>query len=309
MRPDRAHALATLIVVGTGMLWGFYWMPVRQLGGLGLEGPWGTVAIVGAAVLLMAPLAWRDRLRLMRSGPLTLGFVALGGAGFALYSIGFIYGRVAIIILLFFLTPVWSTLIARLILGHPTARMRLVAIAIGLAGLVVMLGANGETPVPQGTGEWLALASGILWSVATTGIRMRQAVEPVAAAFVFASGGFLAALVVALILAPEPAPVPDGNAIAVAGLALATGGLWWGLSMAALLWAALRLEPARVGILLMAEVLVGMTSAALLAGEPLGRFEIIGGAMVICAGFLEVWPERQPHAPRREAAGGDRPGV
>ncbi len=98
------------------------------------------------------------------------------------------------------------------------------------------------------------------------------------------------------ILAPAPAALGPGLLAPVAGLAILTGGLWWGLSMASLLWAAPRLDPARVGILLMTEVLVGTLSAALLAGEHLGRFEIIGGALVLCAGILEVWPDRRLRA-------------
>jgi drug/metabolite transporter (DMT)-like permease len=62
--------------------------------------------------------------------------------------------------------------------------------------------------------------------------------------------------------------------------------------MAGLMWAAARLEPARVGILLMAEVLVGVVSAALIAGEALGTLEILGGLLVLSAGVLEVWPVR-----------------
>jgi drug/metabolite transporter (DMT)-like permease len=59
------------------------------------------------------------------------------------------------------------------------------------------------------------------------------------------------------------------------------------------MWATVRLEPARVGILLMTEVLVGAASAALLAHEHLARLEVIGGALVLCAGVLEVWPARR----------------
>ena len=45
------------------------------------------------------------RRRVLASAPLAFAAIALGGAAFALYSIGFIFGRVAIAILLFFLTP------------------------------------------------------------------------------------------------------------------------------------------------------------------------------------------------------------
>ena len=90
-----------------------------------------------------------------------------------LYSVGFVYGRVAIIILLFYLTPVWSTLIGRLLFGWRSTPARLAAILFGLIGLAVMLGANGDWPLPRNVGEWLALAAGVLWSIASTGIRVK----------------------------------------------------------------------------------------------------------------------------------------
>ena len=65
--------------------------------------------------------------------------------------------------------------------------------------------------------------------------------------------------------------------------------------MAALMWAATRLEPARIGILLMSEVLVGAASAALIAGEWLSWPELAGAALVLAAGILEVLPERRMH--------------
>ncbi|MCX7299450.1 MAG: hypothetical protein NTX73_03525 [Rhodobacterales bacterium] len=40
----------------------------------------------------------------------------------------------------------------------------------------------------------------------------------------------------------------------------------------------------------MSEVLVGAASAALLAGELLDRPKLIGGALVLVAGLLEVCP-------------------
>ena len=232
----------------------------------------------------------------MRS-PLALASIAVGGVAFMLYSVGFVYGRVAIVILLFFLTPVWSTLIGRYVMGWPTPGLRIASIVVGIAGLAVMLGADGEIPIPRAAGEWLALISGLLWSVATTGIRSRPVVGPAEAAFVFAAGACAGALVLAPVLEPWPATIPVDNIGPTIGWAIAAGGLWWGLSMASLMWATARLEPARVGILLMTEVLVGVISAALLAGEHLGRLELFGGALVLVAGILEVWPVRQERVP------------
>ena len=288
---DRASRLASGIVLFTGAAWGLYWLPVRELEARGLPGAWGTLAITLAAVAVLVPVVLARR-GLAGADRLAVLSVALGGAAFALYSIGFVYGRVAMVILLWFLSPVWATLIGRLVMGWPTPRMRLWAIAAGLAGLGLILGADGGLPLPQGLGEWLSLAGGVLWAVSTTGIRVRPALGPGAAALVFAAGAALATLALAPLLAPLPRPAaPDLPALA--GLALAAGGLWWGVLMAALLWAAARLEPARVSILLMTEVLVGAISAALIAGERLQPPEILGGALVLVAGVLEVWPARR----------------
>ena len=38
MHEDRTTLLATAIVLGTGALWGFYWLPVRVLSEMGLTG-------------------------------------------------------------------------------------------------------------------------------------------------------------------------------------------------------------------------------------------------------------------------------
>ncbi|WP_298839300.1 DMT family transporter [uncultured Roseobacter sp.] len=293
MTENRNALTASLLVVSSGILWGFYWLPVRSLETMGLSGAWGTAAITLCAVLVMLVFTLLRGSRLRTRSYAGIFWVGLGGASFALYSIGFVYGRVAIIILLFFLTPVWSTLIGRVVLGWHTPLMRVLAIVAGLAGLGVMLGAGGEAPVPRNIGEWMALVSGIMWSVATTGMRVQTDLEPAEATFVFVVGAFCAALPIAFLLDPLPTAIPFRDAASVAGLALLTGALWWSLFVVGLMWATVRLEPARAGILFMSEVLVGAASAAVIAGEYLSALEVTGGVLVLLAGVLEIQPWRR----------------
>ena len=293
MPKDRNTLLATAIVVFTGALWGFYWLPVRRVASLALPGAWGTLAIVGAATLLLAPFAIRRRKRLAAARPLAVASVALGGGAFVFYSVGFAYGRVLIVILLFYLTPVWSTLIGRFFLGWKPSRLRVAAIIVGITGLAVMLGADGEPPIPRSLGEILGLLSGILWSIATTGMRTRSDLGPGEAAFIFALGASIGALMLAPVLEAFPSPLSSENLGKLLLWAIATGTVWWGLSMAGLMWATPRLVPARVGILLMSEVIVGTISAALLVNEQVGALELGGGSLVLLAGVLEIWPVRR----------------
>ena len=48
------------------------------------------------------------------------------------------------------------------------------------------------------------------------------------------------------------------------------------------------LDPGRLGILLQIEAVVGIGSAALLAGEPFGAREAIGAILVVSASLVEV---------------------
>jgi len=290
MDTARLTLLASLMVLISGTVWGFYWLPVRAIETLGLGGAWGSVAIVGAGVLVLAPLAWRGRAAFRGADLAGLAAIAVGGFAFLLYSVSFLYGQVAVVVILFFLTPVWSTLLCRIFLGWPITRMRIAVLVCGLAGLAVMLGADGLLPVPRSLGEWLGLASGFLWSVASIGIRVRPTPPPAQGAFVFAAGGFVGGLVLAPFVAPLPSFAEFTAPLHLAVLVIFTGGFWWALFMAVLMWATPKLDPARTGILLMIEVLVAAVSATLIIGEHLSVIELIGGGLVLLAGLLEVWP-------------------
>jgi drug/metabolite transporter (DMT)-like permease len=281
--------LASVIVLCVGVFWGVYWVPVRAIAALGLDGAWGTGAIALAGMLFLLPFLAGKTHVFRDTGIAGVVSIALGGAAFALYSIGFLYGKVALIVLLWFFSPVWSVLIAKFILRWQVPTLRLIAIAVGLAGLFIMLGGEGGVPVPRSLGECMAFIGGLIWAVATAGMRLKSDVPPLPAAFMFALGATLTSFAFAPFLGPLPT-IAAADAARIGITVLVTGGVWWGLSIAGLMWAILRLDPARVGILLMPEVIFGAGTAAIFAGETLSPSEMIGGGLVILCGLLEVWP-------------------
>lgn len=283
--------VASAVVLVTGIFWGVYWVPVRAIAEQGLDGAWGTAAITLAAALFLLPFVLTARTSLRGRDLVGIISITFGGAAFALYSIGFLYGKVALVVLLWFFSPVWSVLIAKYMLHVRVPRLRWVAIVVGLAGLFIMLGGDGGIPVPSNLGEWMAFAGGLIWAFATTGMRLKSDVTPLPSAFLFAVGAAVTSIALAPLLEPLPA-IDPANLSTVVVQVLLTGGLWWVLSIAALMWAAVRLDPARVGILLMTEVVLGAVTAAVFAGESLSASEMIGGALVILCGVLEVWPTK-----------------
>ncbi|RJS93092.1 DMT family transporter [Salinisphaera sp. Q1T1-3] len=292
MNAARRTLIASLIVAVAGSLWGLYWMPVRALSGAGWPGALGSVIVALIAGAILLPIVIWRRQDWRRADRLGVAATGLGGSAFMLYSVGIVEARVAVVILLFYLTPVWTTLLTRFVFGRAVHPVRYVVIVAGLAGLVLTLGRGGGLPIPQRPGEWYALLAGLFWSLGSIGMSARSDLAPVESTFVFVVGALGTAFVLFGLSPTWPSGTVWPPALSTTLWALAAGGLWWVTTMVALVWATSHLEPARVGILLMSEVLVGVISAALLAGESLAPIQIAGGTLLIGAAVLDVASDR-----------------
>ena len=301
--PVRADLLPSLAVAMSGAVWGLFWIPMRELDAVGVRGAWAAAVFFGLTLVLVLPLL-PSRLRSIRSGgPSVLLTGILTGSAFAFYAVSLVHTTVVNSILLFYLTPVWSTVLGRLLLGEPITRTRGFAVATGLTGLWVILGVDSGLPLPRNAGDWLALVSGACWAYGSLRIYDDTGVHHVDAALVFIVAGTVASVATLALPLPGHAEMP-----ALDGL---MGRAGWVLIIAVLaitptnfliIWAATRLGPVRVGLLLMLEVVVGIGSAAILIEEPFGVRQVVGGVLIVSAGVLEMQREA---APRHR---GDDPG-
>jgi len=60
-----------------------------------------------------------------------------------------------------------------------------------------------------------------------------------------------------------------------------------------MVWGAQKLDPGRIALLLMLEVVAASITAALLAGEPYGIEKLIGTGMILTAGAVDALAERR----------------
>jgi drug/metabolite transporter (DMT)-like permease len=290
MAPSRETALASLAVALAGCVWGALWIPLRHLESTGLTGPWANIGAGAAATLVMLPLAvWRLR-RIKPSWTLLL-MGLLGGSAFNLYNNGVMISDVVHVMLLFYLTPIWSTLLARLFLGQPITAARIVTIILGFAGLAIVLGAESWLPIPQRLGDWLALCSGMLWALAAVLLRKRDDIPPYESGFSFFAVGLVTSVLLPLLVMPAALldHIPAyADIIRSLPWLILLGPLLWVPAQLLLMWGTKRLDPGRVGILLMGEALVGAATAAVLTDEPFGWREMVGGALIIGAGLIDT---------------------
>lgn len=279
---------ASITLVIGGMMWGLYWIPVRFFFDLGLTGPWPGIAMYASALLVLVPLIWREKTALaLQWRDLVLSGM-FTGAAFSLYSISLVYTEVVRSILLFYLTPIWGTILGVLFLGERLGIGRLAGLACGIGGLFVVLGGTSFVPWPQNIGDWLALASGICWALGSLGLYRTANISVSGQVFAFVTGAMLLSLIG---LAFLPGPVLP---------AIAQGDYFWVVQFGLLsalfvlpmvfmtIWPATKLSPARVGLLLMSEVVVGIASAAALSGEPFGLRELLGTLLIVSAAVLEI---------------------
>jgi drug/metabolite transporter (DMT)-like permease len=284
-----------LVVVVAAALWGLFWLPLRAFEQMGLAAGWATLAQFAAPAALIAPLAlWRAA-----GGRATgLGEVATGllvGGAFALYAESLLLTEVARSLILFYVTPVWGTLLELAFMGRRFTRPRAVALVMGLAGLFVILGGKTGVPVPRNLGDVMALLSGVLWAIGTMRIRRSSATGLFEYLFSFFVYGGAVALGLALLPVEALGSPPAWSELAAVLPWLALFAVAFLIPvMCGILWGSQKIDPGRLGILLQLEAIVGILSAAVLTDEPFGLVEILGTVLVIGAGAADVLGDRRP---------------
>lgn len=278
---------ASLIVAGSALVWGCWWIPLREIDSVGLKGDWTNVVVLSIAALSLTPFLLRQPARLLRGGPMVWGAGIFLGAMFSTYQHGLIAGDVVRVTLLFYLAPVWGTLLGILFLGDRFAWQRVVVVALGFAGAMIILESEDGIPSPRNLAEWMGLASGIVFAIgATFAYRVTGSYE---LEKVWLSLAFGAALSAVFAVVNPLVPMPSADQV-LAAAPLATGvamlvliPITW-----AMIWGAQRLDPGRLSLLFMLEVVAASISSTLVAGEPYGVEKLVGTVMVLTAGGVEA---------------------
>lgn len=270
-------------------VWGVYWLVLRSLEAMGLGPAWAVVLLNGIPLPLALALACFHRRQLRGYAKASAVIGLCFGLGFAFYAVGLVFSSVIRIVLLFYLLPVWGTVLGITWLREDVSARRWLAVLLGLVGLVLMLAPAGGTSVPLNIGDVLALLGGLLWALGSACTKRFPQVPLHGTMCV----QFLVATLVALCvvaLGQQGASVPALDAW-LRALPLATLYACALIlpSMYVCLWCARRLAPGRVGLLMMSEVVVAVASAAwLLPGERFGLAEWLGAGAIALAAVVET---------------------
>ncbi|MGB0505950.1 MAG: DMT family transporter [Pikeienuella sp.] len=277
---------AFVISVGASF-WGLFWVPLRGAEAAGLGPGWAVaIVILPAMVAAALYLAFGPRKQPVDwSRSLVAGVFA--GLGFGFYALGLVTTTVVKATLLFYLTPVWTTLIAIFVLSERPGMHRWIALSVGICGLALLVGGEDDASFSLGVGEMAGLFAGFCWSVSSVALRKAGPQEVHGVMFLMCAVSIAVMAIGSIVLLKTPFEFEFLYA-ALDPVTVFFSLMIFG-SLISMFWAMGRMSPGRSGLLMMSEVLVAAFSAAIfIPEETLSVLEWAGAALIVAAGVVEV---------------------
>jgi drug/metabolite transporter (DMT)-like permease len=269
------------------LVWGLIWYPYRILRDAGIGGIPATT-LTYAVALVIAVLVWRPW-PTRPAHPWLMVFLALAAGGCNLgYVMATITGEVMRVLLLFYLAPLWTVLLSRMLLGERLNRFGAFVILLSLTGAATMLWRpQTGIPLPRDAADWMGLGAGFcfaLYNVLSRRVRDVPVDQRVMVSF---AGVIVIGLILGGVELPATLAAP-GSAWLLVGM---TGVLLLAVNL--VVQFGLANTPANQAIVIMlSEVGFAAASSWLLAGEVLGLQEWAGGAMIVAASLFTTKMEK-----------------
>lgn len=281
-------AIFALLLAAT--LWGLVWYPLRVLEDAGLNGLWTSLLIYAAALLVAIPYIVRQRAYLGAQPVLFLLIALFSGWTNIAFILSVIEGNVVRVVLLFYLSPLWATLFARIFLGEKLTPRALLMLGVAMSGAILML----WKPEQAGgwlftTADWLALSAGM--GFAATNVSVRYAHEmPIG---LKSSATWLGVCILAVIwLWLGDARLPEvGSEVLIWTFVL--GGIAMMVMTITVQYGVTHMPVQRSAVILLFELIVVAVSAQILTNEAVSPMEWVGGGFIMAASLLAAWQESE----------------
>jgi drug/metabolite transporter (DMT)-like permease len=292
-------AIAALLT--NAMVWGLSWIAFRFLSERGVHSLWATgmmysIVMMGLVLLMLFRSASSSGKASTSARPWVALVCLMLSAGVTncAFNWAVTIGDVVRTVLLFYLMPIWTLLLARWFLKEPLNISSWLRILLCLIGAVLVLTPTGQAygiPVPKSLADALGLLGGIGFAATNVALRATSNANAKASDVTFAmfSGGAILPSALALFLTanqtigfPPPPELTWIGAVLLLSMAFLFGNL-------ALQYGASRLPASIIAAVMPSEVVFAAVSAAWLAGEALTPQLLIGGGLILSAALLSIF--------------------
>ncbi|MFM9834654.1 MAG: DMT family transporter [Methylophilaceae bacterium] len=273
--------------------WGVVWYPYRLMGEAGVSGvasSFYTYLIAFTIALAVYAKHWRGMFTLPKS-IVWLSLVA-GWTNLA-YVLAVLDNHVMRVILLFYLSPLWTLILAHFWLKERTNTKGVFTIVVALLGASIMLydstGQSGWLPIPRSISDWLALSSGIGFAISNVISRKSSHLSIIAKSFAV----WIGVVVMAVICIPFvnlPFPSPSfftlNHWLIMTIIALV---LFFGTMLVQ--YGVTQIEANRASVIFLFELIIAALASYFLAGEVMTVHELVGGLLIVAAAFTAATNE------------------
>ncbi|QND82724.1 Drug/metabolite transporter (DMT) superfamily permease [Chromobacterium vaccinii] len=298
MTPVKQKIVATSGILTTALVWGLMWYPFRSLNAQGVSVPMASLATYLVTIAAGLTLFFKVYRRQFHFEPvLVLLTLLFGWCNFS-YTMAVAEGQVMRVLLLFYLSPLWTALLSRLLLHEHLTRRGWAVVGLSLLGCCVFIYRQelfaGELPLTHRY-EWLALSGGMAFALGNVVSRRSHGIPvPVKSATVW----FGVALIGAFSLLqsgelPRMLEIPAESwlVLSILGVVLLCTSVvsQYGLSI---------MPATQAMTLMLMELVFAAMSAYLLAGEKMSLQEWLGGALIAGASLLSGGMSRPGSKPQ-----------
>ena len=269
------------LVVGA-CLWGVVWYPMRWLQSRGLMGLVLTLTLYVSALLVSLPATWRAFREWPGRVHVLLPLALLAGWTNIAFVLAILHGNIVRIMLLFYLSPAWTLILARIFLGELIHARALWTLVLSLCGATILLWPSAPGAVSFSGSDLLGLSAGMAFSASNIMTRALSGVSLAAKSTCVWMG--VSVLSLSLILSQQLPWPALGAPIWIAAVALGGLGI---LTMTWLIqFGVTRLPAQRSSVLMLTELLAGALSQQWLTNETLSEISWIGGGLIAVAAWL-----------------------
>ncbi|MFY7941751.1 MAG: DMT family transporter [Burkholderiaceae bacterium] len=291
--PTPAAVWPALALVFNALVWGVSWWPFRQMQAEGLHPLWATVFVFALCTVVIT--CWRPHaVKEVWRTPALWVLVLAAGTTNAAFNWAVSIGDVVRVVLLFYLMPLWTVLLARWLLHEPLTVRAALQVVLALTGAAVVLWpqqGSGPSwwhhlPLPTNLAEVLGVLGGLTFALNNVMLRKEAHRSEAARGWAMFFGGVLVAGVLAAVLTAmgSVATPPSVNSVWLAPALVLT--LLFLASNMALQYGAARLPANVTSVIMLSEVVFASASAVLLGAGELTLRVWVGGALIVSAALL-----------------------
>ena len=277
------NAIFACLVAAT--LWGLYWIPLRFLDNSGISGLWASVLIYFVSFFFIFPRFYSLRADFYASKTLYILLAIFAGWTNLGFVLALLEGEVVRVMILFYLSPVWATLLAFFILNERLKKRNIFALVLAVAG-VFLISWHPEIEFMKSfdRADFYAISSGLAFAVTNIIVRriggLTHTVKMCSAWF-----GVIVLAGCGILLTQDSFPMITLNnliLIIVLGFPLMIIMTWTAQ------YAVSNLPIYLSSVLFLFEIIVGAVSAVMLANELITVIQFIGIVMILSAGLINT---------------------